>query len=242
MKKVLIAQLVILTNVLIGLIALLVFQSVKLPEWLHSSLPILIAFLLINLLNVRIFSLQESMTEFWSIKKIKFLGIGVLAGAVMIMLPGLMAWLLGYAVSFNPQFNLYSILITLLIVSWEELWFRGLFLNHAKKHISAINLSLIMGLLFMLIHVFNPNIDLMKTGPTLFLAGACLTLLYFYFKTIWLPLGMHFGNNYFGDFIAIEAKNHLVFGAEGYANAIILAALFLIFIFLSKQNDQTSNN
>lgn len=88
-----------------------------------------------------------------------------------------------------------------------------------------------MGMLFMLIHLMNPEINLLRTGPTLFFAGAFLTIIYFYFKTIWLPIGLHFGNNY----LTLENKleNHWLLGNEGYIGAFILAALFLVFVKLT---------
>ncbi|MBL4755636.1 MAG: CPBP family intramembrane metalloprotease [Flavobacteriales bacterium] len=128
-----------------------------------------------------------------------------------------------------------------MVVGWEELWFRGLFLNYCNKYLSAINLSLTMGLLFMLIHLLNPDINLIKTGPTLFLAGATLTLLYFYFKNIWLPIGLHFGNNYFGSLVETNIDDHLFFGNEGYLNAIILGGLFLLFMIKSKSQTVANN-
>lgn len=82
----------------------------------------------------------------------------------------------------------------------------------------------------MMVHLLNPEINLLKTGPTLFFAGAFLTIVYFYFKTIWLPIGLHFGNNYL--IIQSNLDTHWLFGNEGYLGAIILALLFLLFVKL----------
>jgi membrane protease YdiL (CAAX protease family) len=88
----------------------------------------------------------------------------------------------------------------------------------------------------MLVHLLNPKIDLLKTGPTLFFAGALLTIVYFYFKTIWLPIGLHLGNNYAIIDTTIE-KDWLI-GNEGYVGAFILAVLFLLFVKLTVDNDK----
>lgn len=44
--------------------------------------------------------------------------------------------------------------------------------------------------------------------------GAFLTIVYFYFKTIWLPIGLHFGNNYIT--IQSDLDEHWLYGNEGY--------------------------
>lgn len=224
---------------LLGLIILIVFQQLKMPAWLNSSAVIFIFFLLVNLTDTYIFKLTKELKEYWALRKLHYLIIGILAGAVIATIPDLIAFMIGHSgienTSFNTDFTFSSIALTLMIVGWEELWFRGLFLNYCRKYLSAINLSLTMGLLFMLIHIFNPDINLTKTGPTLFFAGATLTILYFYYKNIWLPIGLHFGNNYFGSIIETKMDNHLFFGSEGYLNAIILGALFWIFMIKMKK-------
>ena len=96
-----------------------------------------------------------------------------------------------------------------------------------------------MGLLFMLIHILNPEISLLKDGPVLFLAGTLLTALYFYSRNIWLPAGLHFGNNFFGSVINTDIKGNLLFGSEGYiyTGILLLATLFfLVRLRKSKQH------
>ncbi|MGC9330926.1 MAG: CPBP family glutamic-type intramembrane protease [Bacteroidales bacterium] len=43
--------------------------------------------------------------------------------------------------------------LTFVIIAWEELWFRGIFLNYCNRNLSVINLSLTIGFLFMLVHL-----------------------------------------------------------------------------------------
>ena len=94
-----------------------------------------------------------------------------------------------------------------------------------------------MGSIFMIIHLLNPEIKIIQQGPALFFAGSFLTILYFYYKTIWLPLGLHFGNNFLGSRITAGDNTDILFGEEGYMGAIVLAGLFFIFIFkLKKKN------
>lgn len=226
---------------LLGLIVLLGLKQLKAPEWINISTLILIVFLVINLADSYIFKLGKELKEFWTLNKAYYLIIGLLAGAIIVIIPKLVLWLTGFSAiestNINTEITFSSVIGTLIIVGWEELWFRGMFLNYCKKYLSVINLSLTMGLLFMLIHTLNPDISLIRTGPTLFFAGALLTLLYFYYKNIWLPLGLHFGNNYFGTVIEVKMDNHLFFGNEGYLSAIILGILVFVYVkkFRSRQ-------
>jgi membrane protease YdiL (CAAX protease family) len=106
-------------------------------------------------------------------------------------------------------------------------------LSHCQKHLSDISISLAIGFLFMVMHFLNPEIDLMKTGPTLFFAGALLAILYLYYRTIWLPLGVHFGNNFLGSVAGTWWDGDAFVGKDGYLTAVILALLYLVFAVLS---------
>lgn len=226
---------VILISLVVGMLVIGLTSLIKTPEWLHSSFVILPVFIVVNLISAKILKLKNQLQDFWSLKKIYFLPIGFLVGGGIALSPLVIALAIGKIgldeLQLSSAFTLSSFFITLAVVSWEELWFRGIFLNHCKQNMSAIHISLIIGLLFMILHVLNPNINLLKTGPNLFLAGAFLTLVYFYFKTIWLPIGLHFGNNYLN--FQSNLESHWLFGNEGYLSAIFLLGLFLLFAKLT---------
>ena len=201
-------------------------QLFKTPDWLNSAFIVLALFVIVNIATAKIFNLKTEIKTFWSIKKIYLLPIGILAGGLIAVSPVLAGLLTGAThfseLKFDTAFTLTSIAVTLAIVAWEEL---------CTRNLSAIHISIIIGLLFMLVHLLNPEINLLKTGPTLLFAGAFLTIVYFYFKTIWLPIGLHFGNNYLT--IQSNLDKHWLFGNEGYFGAIVLALLFLLFVKLT---------
>ena len=240
---------VIIAYLIIGLIIMGTVQLIKLPNWLNSSIIILLLFILINIITSKIFKLDNDIKTFWSLKKIPYLFLGIIIGGLIVTTPILVGLIIG-KISINeiilctdvarPVSTILSILLTLVIITWEELWFRGIFLNYCNKHLSAINISIIIGLLFMLVHILNPEINLLKTGPTLSFAGAFLTIVYFYFKTIWLPIGLHFGNNFFTFETKIE--NHLILGNEGYFGAFLLAGLFFLFVVLIRKKSKNNFN
>jgi len=234
------AYLVILIQVLIGLAILITTKKLPLPLWINASVLALILFLAINLIGTSIFKLKKELLEFWSFKKIPYLFIGIISGAAIGLIPEVVTILIGNAEfngEINIDFSISIILTTFVIVGWEELWFRGIFLNYCNRFLSPINLSLTIGALFMLVHALNPDINLFISGPGLFFAGALLTILYFTFRTIWLPLGLHFGNNFFGSAIEVQNNDDIFLSSDGYLGTIILAALYLLFVIkLRKTN------
>jgi membrane protease YdiL (CAAX protease family) len=219
------SNVIIIGYLIIGLVIMGTVQLLKTPDWLNSSIIVLILFILVNIVTVRMFRLKNEIKTFWSFKKIVHLPIGIIIGGLIATSPVLVGLLTGKIstneIILKTTFTVSSIAMTLVIVAWEELWFRGIFLNYCNKYLSAINISITIGLLFMLVHILNPEIVLLKTGPTLFFAGAFLTISYFYFKTIWVPIGLHFGNNY----LTLETKieNHWFLGTEGSLGAFIIA-------------------
>jgi membrane protease YdiL (CAAX protease family) len=250
MNRKLKSYLVIFGHLTIGVIILISTQKITLPEWLNVSIIVFIAFLILNLIHLYVFKLDREVKEFWTLRKIPFLFLGVFGGALIALSPmviGLATQQQTFSeITFNSDISIISIGLTFIIISWEELWFRGLFLNYCQKHLSSINLSLTIGLLFMLIHILNPKIDLLKTGPSLFFAGALLTILYFYYKTIWLPVGLHFGNNFIGTVLNTKNDSDVLFGNDGYVSAIVLSGLLLVYVIktrkLKMNNEQKTTN
>ncbi len=231
--------LVIIGHLTVGLAILIASQQLKLPSWLNISVILFIAFLLLNLTHLYIFKLDKELREYWSLRKVIFLLFGVIGGTLIALCPAVIGVITGRLNSseftINSDISISSIGLTFLIIGWEELWFRGLFLNYCHRQLSSINLSLTIGLLFMLLHILNPKIDLLKTGPALFFAGALLTILYFYYKTIWLPIGLHFGNNFTGTILNTNNETDILFGNEGYIGTIVLAGLFFLFLIKTKK-------
>lgn len=64
------------------------------------------------------------------------------------------------------------------------------------KGVTLIGAAIVFGLIFALLHIMNPKIDLLQDGLQLFVAGYALSICYFAFESIWAPIGMHFANNF----------------------------------------------
>lgn len=229
----------IIVHLMLGLMVLIAFAKMPLPGWLHVSFLIFIAFLILNLSYHSIFKLN-AIKEYWSPKKLPYILPAIVAGGVIAIAPTIVALLTGALMStgitFENHLSFSALIITFFIVGWEELWFRGLFLNYCNRYLSPVAISIIIGVLFLLVHILNPEIDFFKKGPALFGAGALLTILYFYYRSIWVPLGVHFGNNYLGGMVKSTADNDTFFGVDGYCSAIILLLLFTFFVLKARKS------
>lgn len=232
---------IIIGQVVIGIIFLMVIKTLKATK-LESAALLLTLFLLFNLSIAFALKIQKEIIAYWSLKKTYFLLIGVLVGAGIAFLPPFTAIVAGEMDADNlikkPSLNFNALLITFLVVSWEELWFRSLLLNFCKQKLHIINISLFVGLLFMLLHVLNPEFDIVNSGLALFFAGTLLTIVYFYYENIWLPLGIHFGNNYLQSILTSHLDKNHFFANDGYMSAIILAALSMYFIIKVRSKEK----
>jgi membrane protease YdiL (CAAX protease family) len=229
--------LLLLGNTLLGVVILILAQNLKLA-WLNPSILVLVFFIVLNLLYRYGLSLSPEMKKYWGLRRSYYMLWGIVGGLMISAMPTTISLVTGQLavgdIKINEGLTISSVLITLAIVSWEELWFRGLLLNYCQRHISVITLSIVIGALFMGVHMFNPDMHFLEQGPALFFAGAFLTLLYFFYRTIWLPLGLHFGNNFFGAVVKADNGSGLLTGEDGYLSAIILALLFAFFVFRIK--------
>lgn len=229
-----------LLYLVIGLVFIVSVEALKLSTQL-SSVFILIAFIGLNLIFSYTLKLKTELYEFWSLKKVWLILSGTLAGLTIALFPlfsGLVVLNLSASeIIIFKAFSFSAIVTTFMIVSWEELWFRGLVVSYCNRFISATRLSLVVGFLFAVLHVLNPKIDLLRSGPALFFAGALLTIVYLHFQSIWLPIGLHFGNNYANSIFSSELNNHLWFGNDGYLSALLLAVLFMVFAKLQQKRN-----
>jgi len=159
-----------------------------------ASLATLCAFIVFNFLVAKAFGWIKQISSTWSFQKVWHFIPGFLVGSLPIG-----ASLIGYHFSSGiPPLKPVGILplfFTLITVSWEEAWFRGTPLEMASKAYSKIGAALLFGLIFSLLHLMNPKIDLLQDGLQLWVAGYTLSVCYFAFQSIWAAIGMHFANN-----------------------------------------------
>ncbi|MDR2009506.1 MAG: CPBP family intramembrane metalloprotease [Bacteroidales bacterium] len=224
---------ILLLNTLTGLAIMILNSFINIPNKYISVVLMLSLFVISNIIYAYCFKLTDDIKKYWSLRKSYFILPGIITGLIIAYLPitlGLITGKTNFSALSFYEITISSLIITFLIVSWEELWFRGILLNYCKKFISYINISVASGILFMLMHIMNPNINLLTEGPSLFFAGALLTILYLYYKNIWLPIGIHFGNNFFNSLVDYPLKDDIWFGEEKLISSFVTAILFIIFV------------
>lgn len=235
------SAILLLLYIVLGMAILIAGQKIRLP--FHTAVPIFILFLLLNLGINKFFRLR-AIQKYWSLRKSWYFIPAMVTGAVLAFVPLGLSLIAGITtmsdITVNTRFSAAPLFITFIIVCWEELWFRGIILNYCVRNIPHVALSIIVGILFVLLHVLNPEIDLVKNGPALFTAGALLTLLYFYYNTIWVPVGLHFGNNYFGGMLTTASDGHIFFGTDGYVGTMVLLLLFVFYIAMYNKYRNTN--
>lgn len=188
-------------------------------------------------------------------KVLKDMGIGLLAGAMLILLSFLAIYLSGSigSLELNSAFSIQELalwLIIYLIVAFvEELMFRGYFLNVFTERFPPVIAILITALLFGCLHFLNPSFG-WPGFLNISLAGILMGLVFYYRGTVWLAVGLHFGWNFVQGTIlgfnvsGVEAEtifqlqlsgNELLsggeFGLEGslLTTLVCLCAIFLIY-------------
>ena len=227
----------------ISILALIFISKISYPFGVNSSVVVFLFLLLLNVLIARSANLSPSLKRFWSFKKVHFFFIGFFVYLLILILSKLSIYVFVdlKEVDQNDLYSLSGVGLIFIVVGWEELMFRGIILNYLSKFSSSVYLSCLIGFFFTLIHVFNPEMDMLLYGPNLFFAGALLTFLYFKFSNIWLPLGIHFCNN------LLSSDLYLIIGYEmqstnpffvpgGYLDALILAIIYFILVYFYYKN------
>src|SRR5690606_38169967 len=131
----------------------------------------------------------------------KDLWLGAALGPVRRLLSFLILWLSGT----DGNLLLHCDMPLSLLVVWfgvylivafvEEMMFRGYFLNVFMDRYTPLASVLITSILFGSMHFLNPSFGWLGL-VNITLAGVLIGLTYFIRKTIWLPLGIHFGWNF----------------------------------------------
>ncbi|GAA3769659.1 type II CAAX endopeptidase family protein [Plantactinospora mayteni] len=78
----------------------------------------------------------------------------------------------------------------------EELLFRGILFRIIEERAGTWGALALTGLLFGLVHLFNPNASLWGALAIAVEAGGMLAAAYAATRSLWLPIGLHFGWNF----------------------------------------------
>jgi membrane protease YdiL (CAAX protease family) len=131
------------------------------------------------------------------------LGIGCLAGFLMMTAIVAVEYVLGYASPAWCRLTVGEVLIVLgtsslmffLGAAVEELAFRGYYFQTLIQGITFLPATIAMAGLFGAAHLGNPNVSLFGI-VNFMLAGIWLSIAYIKTRGLWLPLGLHFSWNF----------------------------------------------
>jgi membrane protease YdiL (CAAX protease family) len=193
-------------------------------------------------------------------KRTKDILYGLLAGFIMMGIGSLILYFSGNLTFDSITFNLIglaeSVVLFILVSINEEVFVRGYLLRNFMDSMNRYVALIISALLFMALHLFNPNVSLVGIS-NIFLAGLLLGISYIFTKNLWFPLALHFSWNFFqGPIFGFEVSgtsssslisqsihgNEILtggqFGLEGSIIATVLCSLgILIFWMIYKKQD-----
>jgi membrane protease YdiL (CAAX protease family) len=136
--------------------------------------------------------------------RIALLPVGLLVGMFWFSLLMAMLYAGGHyqinGVAFpNRWFS--AIVFALGTAIWEEVTFRGLLFRVTEQTFGTWVGVAVSAIAFGALHGLNPNASLAASIAIILESGILLAAAYFATRTLWLPIGLHFGWNFAEDFI-----------------------------------------
>ncbi len=129
-------------------------------------------------------------------------GVGIGAGLIILVVAVLVA-ARGVAYRGLADLDSSSVLrlvgtgaMMVLAAAFEEIAFRGYAFQRLVDSIGALGAVVVSSGLFGAAHLWNPSATAFSTANTL-LAGVLLSVAYLRTRALWLPIGLHWGWNFF---------------------------------------------
>ncbi len=107
-------------------------------------------------------------------------------------------WELGaakLALATPPLLPLNVVAIAMISGVAEEILFRGILFRVSEEMFGSLAALIVSSAFFGLAHVFNPNATLISSAAITIEAGLLLGLAYTATRSLWFPIGLHFGWN-----------------------------------------------
>jgi uncharacterized protein len=187
--------------VLQELIAFVAHQvpSTARPIWLVAAKLLLGALMLwLYCREVQYFE-RRNVTELAPDGAARRVAAGIVLGAALFSIVFASLAVGGYVE--HPKFAGFTGLPVQLATSFaaaigEELVFRGAIFRIADERLGTAAALLISSILFGLVHAVNPGATLVSAVAIALEAGALLGVAYSASRSLWLPMGLHFGWNF----------------------------------------------
>src|SRR5215472_12044823 len=136
--------------------------------------------------------------------RIALLPLGILVGMVWFGLLIAMLYLGGHYQNDRlafPNRLLSAVVFAMGTAIWEEVTFRGLLFRVTEETFGTWIGVAVSAIAFGAIHGLNPNASLAASVAIILESGILLAAAYFATRTLWFPIGLHFGWNFAEDFV-----------------------------------------
>ena len=186
---------------------LIAYSFASLPEyyignnWFSGSLSLISGVLLLLMYRWLVGSYEDRKIEELSMRKcLKHTGIGFLWGVLMmaaiIVIFAMSGWYKVVGCSFNVGI-IYRYLMTYFVVAvGEEIVFRGIMFRLLDSQFNVWVALLISAVVFGIAHIINPNATVVSTIGISLASGVLFGLLFKYYRTLWVPIGIHWSWNF----------------------------------------------
>ena len=170
-------------------------------NWISGTISFICGVLLLLMYRWLVKSYEErKIGELSMQKSLKDTGIGFLWGMLMmaavIGIFALCGWYKIIGCSFNVAF-VYRYLMTYFVVAvGEEIVFRGIMFRLLDSQFNVWVALLISAVVFGIAHIINPNATVVSTIGISLASGVLFGLLFKYYRTLWVPIGIHWSWNY----------------------------------------------
>jgi len=136
--------------------------------------------------------------------RIALLPLGILIGLIWFGLLIAMLYTSGHyqinGLAF-PNRLISAVIFAIGTAIWEEVSFRGLLFRVTEQAFGTWVGVAVSAIAFGALHGLNPNASLAASIAIILESGILLAAAYFATRTLWLPIGLHFGWNFAEDFI-----------------------------------------
>jgi len=192
-----------------GLIALymasmvLVVRSVRAFE--PPAILQLAAFVLAALLGIAVYRgfvrllEKRSASELSGSGLASFLLLGIVTGFALFAIVIVLLIASGHARVRNPDSGVFPVLgfgTSIVAAVYEELIMRGALFRIIEERFGSLIALIVSASIFGLLHVFNPGANFVSTACIALEAGLLLATAFMATRSLWFPIGLHFGWNF----------------------------------------------
>lgn len=170
-------------------------------NWISGTLSLICGVLLLLMYRWLVRSYEERKIEELSMQKsLKDTGIGFLWGMLMmaavIGIFALCGWYKIIGCSFNVAFVYRYLMAYFVVAVGEEIVFRGIMFRLLDSQFNLWVAMIISAIVFGAAHIINPNATVVSTVGISLASGVLFGLLFKYYRTLWVPIGIHWSWNF----------------------------------------------